>query len=93
MIIAGHRQHSAIFPGAGGIGVLEYVAAAIHSRSLAVPHAEYAVMFGAGRQIDLLRSPQRRGGQIFVDAGLEYDLVLAEMLLGFPQGLIQSAQR
>ncbi len=93
MVVAGDRQYAAMLPGAGRVGVLEDVAAAVDSRPLAVPHAEYAVMLGARRKIDLLRAPQRRCGQILIDAGLEYDLVFGKMLLGLPQGLIQSAQR
>jgi hypothetical protein len=83
MVVAGHRQYAAMLPGAGRVGVLEDVAAAIDARTLAVPHAEDAVMFGAGRQIDLLRAPQRRGGKVFIDAGLEYHLVFARCGLAF----------
>ena len=50
-------------------------------------------MFGARRKIDLLRTPQCRCGQILIDAGLKYHLVVGKMLLGLPQGLIQPAQR
>ena len=93
MIVAGDRQHAAVLPGAGGIGMLEHVAAAIHAGPLAVPHAEDAVMPGAGRQVDLLRAPQRRGCKVFIDAGLEHDLALRQMRLGFPQRLVEPPER
>jgi hypothetical protein len=50
-------------------------------------------MLGAGCEIDLLRAPQRSGGKVFVDAGLEHHLVLRQMRLGFPQRLVEAAQR
>ena len=55
------------------VGVLEGVARAIDARSLAVPHAEHAIVAGAGIEVDLLGAPQGRGRQVFVDAGLEVD--------------------
>jgi hypothetical protein len=93
MIVAGHRQDAAVLPGAGTVGMLEHVAAAIHPRPLAVPHAEDAVMLGAGGEVDLLGAPQGRGGEVFVDAGLEHDLVLRQVRLRFPQRLVEAAQR
>ncbi len=93
VIVAGDCQHAAVLPGASGIGMLEHVAAAIDPRPLAVPHAKHAVMLGAGREIDLLRTPNRGCGEIFIDAGLKHDLVLHQMGFGFPQRLIQPAQR
>jgi hypothetical protein len=93
MVVAGHRQHAAVLPGAGRVGVLEHVAAAVHARPLAVPHAEHAVMFRAGRQVDLLCAPDCGRGQVFVDAGLEHDLVLRQVGLGLPQCLVEPTQR
>jgi hypothetical protein len=93
MVVAGHRQYAAMLPGAGRVGMLEDIAAAVDARPLAVPHAEYAVMFRAGRQVDLLRAPQRRGGEVLIDAGLEHHVVLRQMRLGFPQRLVEPAQR
>ena len=81
-----------MLPGAGRIGMLEDVAAAVHPRPLAIPHAEYAVVLGAGGKVDLLRSPKRRGGEILIDARLEYHLVFRQVELCFPQGLIKAAE-
>ncbi len=84
MVVAGHGQYAAVPGGAGAVGVLEDVAAAVYAGTLAVPHAEDAVMFGARRKPDLLSAPQRRGGKVLIDAGLEYHLAFCEVRLGFP---------
>ncbi|BCY19897.1 hypothetical protein OkiPb01551_07930 [Bordetella pertussis] len=93
MVVAGHHQHAAVARGAGHIGVLEDVAAAVHARPLAVPHAEHAVVLGAREQVDLLRAPHGGGGQVLVDAGLEFDVMLLQVLGGLPHVLVDPAQR
>ena len=69
MIIAGYRQHAAVFRGTKGIGVLDHIHAAIHTRAFAIPHTEHAVVSGAGEQIGLLAAPHRGGGQVLVHPG------------------------
>ncbi len=93
MIVTGHQQHAAMLGGAGMVGVLEGVAAAIHARALRVPQREHAVVLAGPDQIDLLRAPHRGGGEVFVDAGPELDVMGLEMLLGAPQRFVQSADR
>ena len=77
---------SAITPpclrGAGHVGVLEDVAAAVHARALAVPDAEHAVELGVREEVELLRAPDRGGGELLVDAGLEHDVLRRQVLLG-----------
>ena len=73
-IVARQRQHTAFRRGAGGIGVAQRIPAAIRARALAVPDAEHALMPRAGGQRDLLRAPDRRRGQILVQAGVEDDM-------------------
>ena len=92
MVVAGNRQHAAELGSARGIGVTEYVAATIHARALAVPHAEYAIVLGALEDVDLLGAPERGGGEVFVDPGLEHRVVLLEVIAGFPQGLVEVTQ-
>ena len=75
MIVAGQQQHPAIARGAGGIAVLEGVAAAVDARPLAVPHGKDALVAGAGEQIELLAAPYRGGAQFFVDRRLELDVI------------------
>ena len=43
--------------------------------ALAVPDAEHAVVLALAPQLRLLRAPQRGGGQVLVEAGLEPDVV------------------
>ena len=93
VIVAGDRQHAAKPAAAGGVGVAEHVAAAVHPRPLAVPHREHPLHPRLGRQGQLLGAPHRGGGQVFVDAGLEHDVVLGQMVGGLPQAEIQPAQR
>ena len=48
MVVAGQHQHAAMGRGAGGVAVLQRIAAAVDPRPLAVPDREHAVIFGAG---------------------------------------------
>jgi hypothetical protein len=43
--------------------------------------------------VQLLRAPHRRGGDVFVEAGLEADVVLLQVGAGAVQGEVQPAQR
>ena len=78
MVVTGHRNHAAPGRGAGHIGVLEYIGAAVHARAFAIPDAKHAVVFIATRRrkAQLLRAPQSGGGQFFIHAGLEMHMVL-----------------
>ncbi len=79
MVIAGQTKHAAVPGRARSIAVAEDVAAAVDAGALAVPDADHAVMPGTGRQIKLLRAPDRGGGEVLVHAGLELDVVLFEV--------------
>ena len=93
MVVAGDDQNAAEFRRTGGVGVAEDVAAAVHARPLAVPHGEDAVVFGAGEESDLLAAPDGGSGEVFIDAGLEGDVVVGEMGLGLPQAKVEVAER
>src|SRR5581483_7163862 len=93
MIIAGDEQHAAM-PGASGVvRVLERVPAAIDAGTFAVPHREDAVVLRGAEQVHLLRPPHRGGGEVLVHARLELDVMRAQMRFGFPQRLVQPAER
>ncbi|CAM3608067.1 hypothetical protein BOFL111202_14705 [Bordetella flabilis] len=92
VVVAGHHQDSAMARRAGGVGMLEDVAAAVHARPLAVPHAEYAVIARAREQVHLLGAPYRRSGQVFVDAGLEDHVVGLQVLGRLPHVQVHAAQ-
>ena len=84
VVVARHQQHAAVFRGAGEIHVFEHIAAAVDAGPLAVPQGEDAVVVRLADHFDLLRSPYRRCGKFFVDAGLEFDVMGLQMLLGLP---------
>ena len=93
MVVAGQQQHAAMLGNAGRVAVFEHITAAVHTRALAVPHGEYAVVTRTGEQAGLLAAPHRSGGQLFVNARLEVDVIFFEVLLGVPQALVEVAQR
>ena len=93
MVVAHHGDDAAEGGGAGGIGVLEHVHGAVGTRPLAVPHAEDAGMFRAGKEVDLLRAPDGGGGEVLVQPGLEADAVLLQRLARLPERLVQPAER
>ncbi len=94
MVIARNSNHAAVFGGARHVGVLEHIGAAVHTRALAVPDAEHAVeLLGVRVQIQLLRTPDGRGGQFLVHARLKDDVIGLQMLFGGPQRLVVGAQR
>ena len=81
------------FDVAGKIGVAERVAGAIDARALAVPHAEHAIELAFAAQFGLLGAPQRRGGELLVDAGLELDVGGGEPAGGADELLVEPAER
>ncbi len=93
MVVGGQRQHAAARRGAGGIGVLEHVAAAVHARALAVPHAEHAIVLRAREQPGLLRAPDHRRAQVLVEAGGELHARAFQVLARAPQLQVEAAQR
>ena len=93
VVVAGQAQHTAVFRRAGSIAVPEHVAAAVDAGALAVPDADHAIMAGALRQIELLRTPDRGGGEVLVHAGLEFDVVLLEVFSSGEQLLVIAAER
>jgi hypothetical protein len=93
VVVAGQTQHAAVFRRAGGIAVPEYVAAAVDAGALAVPDADHAIVAGTGRQIELLRTPDRGRGEVFIHAGLKLDVVLIEVFSRGEQLLVIAAER
>jgi hypothetical protein len=78
----------------GEVGVLEDVGTAVDPRPLAVPDAEHAVVLVVGLvELELLRAPQRGGGELLVDAGLEHHVVGRQVFARRPQRLVIAAER
>src|ERR1700742_1654034 len=93
VIVSSETQPPAIFRRPRRIAVTEHVAAAIDARALAVPDADDTVVPGAFGEIELLRTPDRSGGEVFVHAGLEFDVVLVEVFAGGEKLLVVAAER
>ena len=93
VVVAHQREHAAVLRGAGEIGVAEHVAGAVDARPLAVPHAEHAIVLAFAAQLGLLRAPQRGGGKVFVQAGLEHDVGFGEDAAGAHELLVEAAER
>ena len=80
MIVASNGQYAAMATGSKSIGMFKHVHASVDAGAFAIPHAENAVVLGAFKQVGLLAAPNRRGCEVFVDAGLEMYVVLPCML-------------
>ncbi|MDT4825520.1 hypothetical protein FQZ97_588070 [compost metagenome] len=94
VVVAGQRDHAAQRRGAGQVGVLERVAAAVHAGALAVPDAEHAIeLLAGGIELQLLRAPHRRDTEFFIDAGLEHHVAGSQVPARLPQRLVVAAQR
>ena len=93
VIIAGERQHAAEFRAAGGVAVLERIGRAVDARSLAVPDGEHAIDRGSREHVDLLAAPHGGRGEVFVQPGLEADIVGFEVPLRLPQRIVVDAER
>ena len=61
--------------------MLQRIAAAVHARRLAVPHAGDAVELLLAHRVQHLRAPHRGGGEVFVDAVHKMNVVLQQKAL------------
>jgi hypothetical protein len=93
VVVAGEHEHAAVLRRAGEVRVLEHVAAAVDPGALAVPHREHAVDVRVLVHRDLLRAPDRRGGEVLVETWLELDVRAIEKLLCLPQRLVETSER
>ncbi len=73
--------------------MLQRVEGAVNARSLAVPDAEDTIDGGLRKQVGLLAAPDGGNAQILVQAGLEVDVVLRQILLRPPQRRVVLAKR
>src|SRR5690606_394683 len=93
MVVAGRDEHAAVPRRPRRIAVLERVAGAIDARSLAVPEREHAVVARAGEEPRLLGAPDRRRGEVLVQARLEADTGRLEITLRAPELPVEAAER
>ena len=92
VIVARHCQHTAMPRGAKHVCAAKRVPTAVHTRALAVPHAEHAIDALTGERIDLLRAPQHRRREILIQSRLKPHAGRTEPLRLPPQLLIDTAQ-
>ena len=78
---------------ARNVAVLEDVATAVHTRTLAVPEGKHAIDPRLRVQAHHLRAPDRRGRQLLVQPGLKAHLVLLQQRPVLPELLIHRTQR
>ena len=93
VVVAHEREHAAVFRGSGEIGVAEHVAGAVDAGALAVPHGEHAVVLALAAQLGLLGAPDRGRRQVFVEAGVEADVVRDELARRAHELLVEPAKR
>ncbi len=93
VIVAHQREYAAVLGGTGEIGVAEHVPRAVDARALAVPHAEHAIELALTAQLGLLRAPERGGGKLLVDAGLELDIGGGDVAGRAHELLVETAER
>ena len=93
MVVAADGENPAEPRRAGCVGVLEGVAGAVNARRLAIPDAKQAITFCAREQAKLLRAPDGRRAEIFVEAFPELDLILVEPLASGAKLLVIATQR
>ena len=93
MIVADNRQNAAKSRGPGRVGVFEDIAGAVDARCLAIPDAEQAIEPRAWEETELLRAPDGRGPEVFVQPFPEFDIMVVQPGLGRAQLLVISAER
>ena len=71
VVVAHGHKHAAMRRRAGHVHMAEHVAGAVHAGPLAVPEAEDAVELALAAQLGALAAPERGGGKVLVQAGLE----------------------
>src|SRR5579883_286697 len=93
VVIAHQSENAAISRAAREIGVAEDVAAPVNPRPLAVPEGEDAIVFTFASHLGLLRAPNGRRGEVFVEARLKDNLCGIEHALGAHEGEVEAAER
>ena len=93
MIVSREQERGAVFPGAGHVGVAENVARPVDAGTFSVPDAEDSVDLRFSGDFEDLAAHHGGRGQIFIQAGLEYDVMLVEHLTRAGELQIVAAQR
>src|SRR5690554_7912956 len=92
VVVARYRQYPTKSGGACRVGVLEDITGAVHTRAFAIPEREHTVVTGTFKDIDLLAAPDSGSAKIFIHAGQKMDIFFFEVVPGFPQSLVKTAE-
>ena len=79
-VVADDGQPAAGARDADEVAVAQRIRGAVEPRGLSVPHAEHAVVLGAGKLTSELATPGRRRAELLVERGHVGDQVLVEQL-------------
>ena len=93
VVITHEHEHAAVGMRSGEIAVAEGVTCAVNAGPLAIPDAEYAIVFWLAVETHLLRAPDGGRRNVFIDTGLEYDVVIVQVLACHPELLVVCAER
>ena len=92
-VVARSRDHAATAADAVQVGMPESVSAAVDTGSLAVPHADQTVVPRERCDVVLLTAPDRRCGDVLVDAGKQRHVVVGEKPASAREGEVERPQR
>ena len=89
MVITRNSQYAPIATSAECVRVFEHIHAAIYTGPLAIPHTKHAIVLGAVKELRLLTAPYSGSCKLFIDPGLEVNIVPVEARFGLqPAGAI-----
>ena len=91
-IVAHQGEHAAVLAHSRVVRVLEGIARPVHAGSLAVPHAEHAVVLRAREEPHHLAAEHRGGAEVLVEPRREHHVVGFEQLALTLQRLVEAAQ-
>src|SRR5918911_873234 len=92
MVVPTQDDGSTVGSGAAKVGMLQDIAAAVHTWSLAIPEAIDPLNPGPGEQVHKLAAHHRGGAEFFVDRWLMHNIMRFEELADTRQRQIVSPQ-
>ena len=93
MVISHQGQHSAPCRSSCQVGMTQCISRTVDARPFTIPEAENSIVTSLPMELGLLGSPNRRCRQVFIDPGVETDMVFFQQLPVEDQLLIECSQR
>ena len=93
MVIPHQGQHSTLSRSACQVGMPQCISRPVDARPFTIPEAENSIVTSLPMELGLLGSPNRRCRQVFIDPGVETDMVFFQQLPVEDQLLIECSQR